>query len=68
MASWKQVTEYPDGSLVLLNMENVTHIRRAKGDQTTTVFFASGAGNEVYVIAKEAPEEILMKQPLRSSV
>lgn len=64
MASWKQVTE-TDGSTVLVNMDNVTFIRRAKGDQLTTLFFVSGAGNEMYVIVTETPEEILLKQPLR---
>jgi homoserine kinase len=63
MACWKQVTE-GDDSAVLVNMDNITHIKRAKEDQTTTIFFVSGAGSEVYVLVNESPEEILMKQPI----
>jgi hypothetical protein len=65
MAIWKQVTDFDD-SIVVVNMDNITHIRQAKGEQTTMVFFVSGAGNEVYVTVKETPEEILTRQPLRS--
>jgi hypothetical protein len=47
-------------------MDNVTHMKKGRGDQTTTVFFVSGAGNELYVTVKETPEQILMAQPMRS--
>jgi hypothetical protein len=63
MASWKKITE-DDGSSVQINMDNVTHMKRGKGDQITTIFFVSGAGNEIYVIARETPEQILLAQPL----
>jgi hypothetical protein len=63
MASWKKITE-DDGSSVQINMDNVTHMKRGKGDQITTILFVSGAGNEIYVIARETPEQILLAQPL----
>jgi hypothetical protein len=49
MTSWARLTEL-DGSHVRVNMENVLHIKRGKEEQTTIVFFVSGAGNEMYVI------------------
>jgi hypothetical protein len=58
MPSWKRVTE-EDGSILHVNMDNVSHIRRGKEDQTTTIFFVSGAGNVVCVTVKETPEHIL---------
>jgi hypothetical protein len=66
MAIWKQVTDSDGSSTIVINMDNVTHMTRRRGDQTTTIFFVSGAGNELYVTVKDTPEEILMAQPLRS--
>ncbi len=63
MASWKQVTDH-DGSPIQLNMDNVAYMKRAKEDQVTTLYFV----NELYVTVRDTPEEILMKQPLRSFV
>jgi hypothetical protein len=58
MASWRRLTEQ-DGSHVHVNMDNVSHIKRGKEDQTTTIFFVSGAGNVLYVTVREIPEQIL---------
>jgi hypothetical protein len=66
MAIWKQVTDAEGSSTIVINMDNVTHMARRRGDQTTTIFFATGAGNELYVTVAETPEQILMAQPLRS--
>jgi hypothetical protein len=66
MATWKQVTDSDGSSMIIINMDNVTHMTRRRGDQTTTIFFVSGAGNELYVTVKETPEQILLAQPLRS--
>jgi hypothetical protein len=66
MAIWKQVTDSDGSSMIVINMDNVTHMTRRRGDQTTTIFFVSAAGNELYVTVDETPEQILMAQPLRS--
>jgi hypothetical protein len=66
MAIWKQVTDSDGSSMIVINMDNVTHMTRRRGDQTTTIFFVSGAGNELYVTVKETPEQILMAPPLGS--
>jgi hypothetical protein len=66
MAIWKQVTDSVGSSMMVINMDNVTHMTRRRGDQTTTIFFVSGAGNEMYVTVNETPEQILMAQPLRA--
>lgn len=66
MAIWKQVTDYDGQNTIIVNMDNVTHMARKRGDQVTTIFFVSGAGNELYVTVKETPEQILLAQPLRS--
>jgi putative heme iron utilization protein len=58
MAGWARLTEQ-DGSHVHVNMENVSRIRRGKGEQTTTVFFVSEAGNEVYLTVRELPDQML---------
>lgn len=57
MADLKRLTEQ-DGSYVDINMDNVSHMRRGKGDQVTTVFFVSGAGTEVYVTVRETAGQI----------
>jgi hypothetical protein len=41
-------------------------MKKGRGDQTTTIFFVSGAGNELYVTVKETPEQILIAPPLRA--
>jgi hypothetical protein len=47
-------------------MDNVTHMKNGRGDQTTTLFFVTGTGNELYVTVKETPEQIPLAQPLRT--
>lgn len=66
MAIWKQVTDSDGSYVIIINMDNVTHMKKGRGGQTTTIFFVSGAGNELYVTVKETPEQILMGPPLRS--
>jgi hypothetical protein len=58
MPDWQRVTDQ-DGSIVHVNMDNVSHMRRGKEDQTTTIFFVSGAGNVVYLNVRETPEQII---------
>jgi KaiC/GvpD/RAD55 family RecA-like ATPase len=55
--SWRRLTEQ-DGSLVHVNMDHVSHIKRGTEDQTTTIHFVNGAGNVVYVTVRETPEQI----------
>ena len=66
MALWKQVTDSDGSSMIVINVDNVTHMTRRRGDQTTTIFFVTGAGSELYVTVNETLEQILMAQPLRS--
>jgi hypothetical protein len=66
MAIWKQVTDSDGSYIIIINMDNVTNKKKGRGDQTTTIFFVSGAGNELCVTVKETPEQILMAPPLRA--
>ena len=64
MATWKQVTDSDGSYIIVINMDNVTHMKKGREDQTTTLFFVTGTGNELYVTVKETPEQILLAQPL----
>jgi hypothetical protein len=66
MATWKQVTDSDGSYIIVINMDNVTHMKKGREDQTTTLFFVTGTGNELYVTVKETPEQILLAQPLRT--
>jgi hypothetical protein len=66
VAVWKQVTDSDGSYIIVINMDNVTHMKKGRGDQTTTLFFVTGTGNELYVTVKETPEQILLAQPLRT--
>jgi hypothetical protein len=59
MADWKRLTEQ-DGSHVHVNMDDVSHIRRGKEDQTTAIFLVSGAGNVPYLSVRETPDQIIV--------
>jgi hypothetical protein len=58
MANFRRVTDQ-DGSLVHVNLDNISHMKRGKEEQATTIFFVSGAGNVLYVTVRETPEQIL---------
>jgi hypothetical protein len=47
MATWKQVADSDGSYVIIINMDNVTHMKKGRGGQTTTIFFVSGAGNEI---------------------